>query len=74
MVVAVMVTPLIVLIPKLGPLQGKVELVASKVRTPVPEFQVYVPLAVAVPVTPDVHFAYTVVFPVTIVLVVNAVV
>jgi hypothetical protein len=74
MVVVPMVTPVSVSVPKLGPLQIKVELVQSKVRVLVPEFQVYVPLAVPVPVTPDVHFAYTVMFPVTIVLVVNAVV
>ena len=51
MVVVVIVTPVLVEVPKLGPLQVKFELVQVKVRVFVPEFHMYVPLAVYVPGT-----------------------
>ena len=51
MVVDVIVTPVIVVVPKSGPLHVKFELVTFKVITLVVEFQSYVPLAVYVPGT-----------------------
>jgi hypothetical protein len=48
MVVAVIVTPVCVLVPNLGPSHAKSEFVQFPVNTPVVGFHVYVPLAVAV--------------------------
>ena len=50
MVVDVIVTPVSVSVPKRGPLHVKSELVQVIASAPVPEVQVYVPLAVCVPV------------------------
>jgi hypothetical protein len=73
-VVVVIVTPVSVSEPELGgPLQIKFEPVQIMTRVVVPEFQVYVAVAVYDPVT-AVHFAYTVILAVTVVLAVNAVV
>jgi hypothetical protein len=73
MVVVVIVTPVSVSEPELGgPLQIKFEPVQVMTRVFVPEFQVYVAVAVYDPVT-AVHLAYTVIFPVTVVLAVKGV-